>query len=358
MKLFSAWQQAPKLVRFTVALAVVAIFFGAISAQAQTFTIAPASLAIDYGKVSINTCTQGLDVTVTNTGTLNVPIQSYSVSPAPGISAPFKLVNGWAPEQLPAGSQIIYTVKFCPTAAQTYSGTFTLNITGFSPVVVTLTGIGQTTGAIASLSSKSLNFGSVPIGSTSSPQPITITNSGTTTMNVSFMWADPPYYVTGYTGKTQLNAGKSVTYQVYFQPTAPGPYPSNIVFGYDVLNDNGVTVNGTGTATTAFGITSFTQLPAGTQGAAYYAQFATNGGTAPFSWSLASGSSLPSGLTLASDGTINGTIASSVGLATYPFSLQVSDSSTPPKNRNWRIQSRGGCSHRSQLQRHHLLQFE
>jgi Abnormal spindle-like microcephaly-assoc'd, ASPM-SPD-2-Hydin len=98
-----------------------------------------------------------------------------------------------------------------------------------------------------------------------------------------------------------------------------------------VLNDNGVTVNGTGTATNAFGITSFTLLPAATQGAAYYAQFAANGGTLPLSWSLASGSSLPSGLTQASNGTINGTISSSVALATYPFTVQVSDSSTPPK---------------------------
>jgi hypothetical protein len=191
----------------------------------QSFTIAPASLAINFGTVAINTCTQGLDVTVTNTGTLNVPIQSYSVSPPPGLKVPFKLMNGWAPEQLPAGSQIIYTIKFCPTAAQTYNGTFTLNITGFSPTVVTLTGVGQTTGAIASLSTNALNFGSVPIGSTSAPQPVTVTNTGTTTMNLSFLWADPPYYVTGYNGKTQLNAGASITLQVYFQPMQPVPLP-------------------------------------------------------------------------------------------------------------------------------------
>jgi hypothetical protein len=330
MTTFSARQRKPGFARLLLGLVAIVTLLGA-AAQAQTFTIQPASLSIDFGKVAVNTCTLGLDVIVTNTGTLNVPIQSYSVSPPPGVTAPFKLVNGWAPEQLPAGSQIIYTVKFCPTAGQTYNGTFTLNITGFSPYVVTLTGIGTTTGAIAQLSTTAMNFGSVPIGSTSASKPVTITNAGTTTMNISSLWADPPYYVTGYTGKTQLNAGQSVTYLVYFQPTQPGSFPSNIFFGYDVLQDNGFTVNGTGTATTAFGITSFTQLPTATQGAAYYAQFNANGGTPPFNWALASGSSLPSGLTLTSDGKINGTVSSSVGLSTYPFTVQVSDTSSPPK---------------------------
>jgi hypothetical protein len=331
MKSLIVEQKAPGWARFIIALFTIVASAGLVNAHAQSFTISPASLAIDFGTMSVNTCTQGLDVTVTNTGTLNVPIQSYSMSPSPALTAPFKLVNGWAPEQLPAGSQIIYTIKFCPLAAQTYNGTFTLNITGFSPYVITLTGVGTATGAVSSLSVNALNFGSVPIGSTSAPQPVTITNTGTTTMNLTSLWTDPPYYLTGYTGKTQINAGKSITYQIYFQPTQPGSYPSDIFFQYDVVPDNGFTVNGTGTATTAFGMSSFTQLPAATQGAAYYAQLAANGGTLPLSWSLASGSTLPSGLTLATNGTINGTVSSSVNLATYPFTAQVSDSSSPPK---------------------------
>jgi len=297
-------------------------------ANAQSFTITPASLSITYANTPVNTCTSGLDVTVTNTGTVNVNITSYSFSPAPSLTAPFKLVNGWAPENLPAASNIIYTIKFCPIQAVTYNGTFTLNISGVSPITITLTGTGTTTGAIATLTPQTLNFGAVPIGSTSAPQTVNITNTGSTSMNVMSVWADPPYLVTGFNGKTQVLPGKSLPLQVTVSPSQPGSYPGNITIGYDVVNDNGVSLNATGTSSSNFGITSFPVLPSATQGAAYLAQLTTNGGTPPVTWSLQSGSSLPSGLSLSPSGAITGTVASSVAVGTYTFNVQATDSAT------------------------------
>jgi putative Ig domain-containing protein len=69
-----------------------------------------------------------------------------------------------------------------------------------------------------------------------------------------------------------------------------------------------------------------TSLPAGTGGAAYNATLQESGGVAPFSWSVAS-SSLPSGLTLGSDGTIAGTPCTG---GTSDFNVQVADSGNPP----------------------------
>jgi hypothetical protein len=62
-------------------------------------------------------------------------------------------------------------------------------------------------------------------------------------------------------------------------------------------------------------------LPNGTTGAAYSRGLTNIGGTAPFAWSITSGS-LPTGVTLASDGTISGTphTAGSSG-----FTVQVTD---------------------------------
>jgi len=66
-----------------------------------------------------------------------------------------------------------------------------------------------------------------------------------------------------------------------------------------------------------------TALPNGTVGIAYSQAFIANGGTAPLTWSLASGSNpLPDGLTLSTEGGISGT-PTTVG--TFSFMVQVTD---------------------------------
>lgn len=69
-----------------------------------------------------------------------------------------------------------------------------------------------------------------------------------------------------------------------------------------------------------------TSLPNGQIGSAYSATLGANGGTAPYTWTVSSGS-LPSGLTLASSsGQISGTPGSA---GTFSFTIQVTDSSSP-----------------------------
>ena len=66
-------------------------------------------------------------------------------------------------------------------------------------------------------------------------------------------------------------------------------------------------------------------LPAPSPGSPYSSSLAATGGTAPYAWTLASGS-LPSGLSLSSAGTFSGTTNSA---GTYMFTIQASDSTTP-----------------------------
>jgi hypothetical protein len=69
-----------------------------------------------------------------------------------------------------------------------------------------------------------------------------------------------------------------------------------------------------------------TSLPGGLQNQAYSAALAATGGTAPYTWSLANGSVLPSGLTLSSGGQITG-VATIAG--TGSFTVQVTDGGSP-----------------------------
>lgn len=68
-------------------------------------------------------------------------------------------------------------------------------------------------------------------------------------------------------------------------------------------------------------ITTTSPLPSGTQGVAYSTSLAATGGTQPYFWSVISGS-LPTGLSLASNGTISGT-PTTIGV--YAATIRVTD---------------------------------
>jgi hypothetical protein len=72
-------------------------------------------------------------------------------------------------------------------------------------------------------------------------------------------------------------------------------------------------------------ITTVSPLPVGMSGTPYSQTFAAVNGTAPYAWSLQSGS-LPTGLTLASNGTLGGTPTAT---GTSNFTVRVADGLTP-----------------------------
>src|SRR5271165_3491847 len=71
---------------------------------------------------------------------------------------------------------------------------------------------------------------------------------------------------------------------------------------------------------------AMSSLPAGTVSTAYSAPLSASGGTAPYTWSIITGS-LPSGLSLSSTGMISG-MPTTAGSST--FTLQVTDSASTP----------------------------
>jgi hypothetical protein len=75
----------------------------------------------------------------------------------------------------------------------------------------------------------------------------------------------------------------------------------------------------------ALGVTTGS-LPDATVGAGYAATLAATGGTSPYTWSLATGSHLPEGLSLQPEGSLGGT-PTTTGSTT--FTVQVTDAATP-----------------------------
>lgn len=276
----------------------------------------------NYGIEAVDLKTTAFDFQVTNFGTSTVNVTSFDLS-----STAFELPQGVAPVKLLAGQTTHYTVLFAPTKAQVYTGTFNVHIDNGQNLSTSLTGTGQTTTAKAVLSTNMLAFGTVPQGQ-KAKQTVTITNSGGQSVTLSNATTQPPFSVTA-AGSLTIPPGGTLPLNVTFNPTTVGPVSGLIVLSYSSLPTADVVLSATVTAPTTLAVVSFPTLPAATQSAKYQAYFAAAGGTAPYSWQLQSGSTLPAGLTLGSDGTITGTVASSVTAGTYNFNVSVNDSSIP-----------------------------
>jgi hypothetical protein len=309
--------------QFGIAI-ILAVAFTSVSQQvaAQTFTVTPSSVV--FKQVVDGTIGLAYAVTVKNTGTTgNVVIDSYSITPSE-----FQFFYGWSPVVLTPNTLINYSIRFAPDAPQTFNGTFTINIQGAQPVVVPLTGTGVSTGAKTTISVPSLSFANTPAGTVSASQPITITNIGTTGTTVNTITVDPPFQVTGFPHSQVLQSGKSLTVGVNLDGTIPAKYKNTLTVGFNNVLAKGTALTGSVTAGSALGVSIYPQLPTAVVTSAYLSNLTAAGGVPPYSWSLQSGSNVPLGLSLSSDGAITGSLDPSVTVGSYSFTVNVTDSAS------------------------------
>jgi Putative Ig domain len=157
--------------------------------------------------------------------------------------------------------------------------------------------------------------GALPAGTVGTPYSATLTAAGGT---APLTWSAPSNLPAGLTfnAKTGVISGT---------PTAMGS--SN--FTAQIVDSSDVPYTTKAAETIAISTTIATlsiggNPGAGTVGAAYSAQLSATGGTAPYSFSVISGS-LPNGLTLSSTGAISGTPTAA---GTANFTAQVEDASS------------------------------
>ncbi|HUY13276.1 MAG TPA: choice-of-anchor D domain-containing protein [Terriglobia bacterium] len=291
------------------------------------FTVSPSNLQINFANVAVGTrSAQVQPITITNVSCpSSITITTFSLSPGE-----FQLDYGFAPLTIYKGHGMQYGISFVPDSAQNFQGTFTVTVQGYSPVVVTLSGAGFTTGAATSISPSSLTFTNLRVGNRHFPQTVTYTNTGTSPLQVKSVYAEPPFSIEGFTQPVVLQPGHSLPVQVEFLPTYVGSYTGALVMTSDVLPPKTVPLTATAIATTPLSITTFPVLPSGTAGFAYLTTLLAAGGTAPYSWSLATGANLPQGLSLSSSGTITGTMSAGTQVGNHRVTVEVTDSSTPP----------------------------
>jgi hypothetical protein len=285
--------------------------------------VLPASLSFGFQPVATTSAVQV--VSVYNTGKTSFVVNTVSLT-----GAAYALVSGSAPVTVAAGSHADFGLTFTPPQSGTGNGSIKFTFSSSAPVSINLSGTGTDPLAIASLNTSQLTFAAQPLGSTSPGQALTITNTGSDIFNLTAVTVTYPFSQTGFTTTTSIRPGKSLTLTVSYFPTALTPQYGELQLTFNKVASKVVNLSGSGSAATALGITSFPTLPSATQSYAYQAQLTSAGGVGGVAWSLASGSSLPAGLSLSTSGTISGTVASTVAVGNYPVTVQATDSNTPP----------------------------
>ena len=216
---------------------------------APAASFAPTTLS--FGNQNLNTTSAAQSVTLTNSGAATLNITSIAAS------APYSQTNT-CPASIAAGAHCSISVTFTPTATGSQPGTITVtdNATG-SPQTVVLSGTGVP--ASISIAPTTLSFGNQNLNTTSAAQSVTLTNSGTGTLNITSIVASAQYSQTN-TCPASIAAGANCSISVTFTPTAAGSQPGTIT-----VTDNAtgspqtVALSGTGIAPVAgFAPTSLT----------------------------------------------------------------------------------------------------
>ena len=244
--------------------------------------VSPLSLA--FGNQPVGVMSTGQMVTLSNTGTANLTVNSITITGAnPG---DFAELNGCG-TLLVAGGTCSAFVTFQPAAggARSASLTFSTN----DPVNPTLTvGLGGT-GTGARVTPTSLTYANQALNTTSATQSVTLTNLGTTTLTgiaVSMTGTNATSFrIASNSCRATLAAGATCTIGIRFRPTVIGALSAALsITDSDPTSPQTVQLRGTGTGpalTLSPTALPFGNWPVAGGATAPRAVTVTNSGTAP-----------------------------------------------------------------------------
>lgn len=202
---------------------------------------------INFPNQQQNTTSAGQSFTIKNNGKSSLSITSISASKNFGIS------SNSCGTSLGAGKSCSVTVTFTPAFATTINGSVTIvDGDATSPQAISLTGTGLTP-PTASLSPHSLAYGSVGVGSSSTPQTITLTNTGQSALTltgksaIAITGANPGDYSQSNNCGSSVAANASCTITVTFKPQSSGYLPADLTLTDNAKNSpQTVSLSGSG----------------------------------------------------------------------------------------------------------------
>lgn len=202
-------------------------------------TLVPTSLT--FATQLVGTASPAQTVTLTNTGTSALAIASIATT------GDFAETNNCG-SSVNAGASCTISVTFTPTTINKRTGTVAVTDNApASPQIVSLTG----TGTYVGWTPASLNFGTVPVGTSSAPQTITFTNyaaSALTIRSITITGPDNADYSQTNNCGTSLPRASSCEINVTFSPLTTGLLTADVTVT-DFLGGNtsqNIPLSGTG----------------------------------------------------------------------------------------------------------------
>ena len=163
---------------------------------------------------------QPQSITVTNVGSTKLTINQISSSAAFPETNNCGTTLGTSASGNPSNSCTVQ-VSFDPTASGTNTGTLTITDSAAgSPQTAALSGTGTPAAGVA-LSTTTLTFSNTVIGTTSTPQTVTVTNAGDLPLTFSSISVSGDFAQTNTCG-AGVPAGDSCTISVVFSPKTTG----------------------------------------------------------------------------------------------------------------------------------------
>ena len=259
--------------------------------SSQTYAVSVAAPAVVITTTSLPNGTTGTAYSSSVSATGGTSPYTWSVS-AGALPAGLALSSGGGISGTPtAAGSSTFTLKVTDSIGGTNSQSFTVSIV--AGVIITST--------------------SLPNGTTGVAYNVMLAATGGTA----------PYSWSLASGLLPTGVGLSTTTgMISGTPTTIGSYNVTV----KVTDAARVVASASFVFAVAASLTiTTTSLPSGTVGVAYNTTLAPTGGTAPYSWTVASGQ-LPPGLALGTSGSITGTPSSA---GSYTFTAQVTDSASP-----------------------------
>jgi hypothetical protein len=209
--------------------------------------IPPGSLSatppvVTFGAVTIGGTSAAMTVTVNNNGANVVGGLQFLLGGDYGLS------QNQCGTQLAGGASCTFQVSFSPSQPGTRIGSVTVTSTntGFTPLVIGLTGTGLAAAEL-SVTPASLEFGAVPDGGVSAAQELTIANPGTGMLQGLTVMANAPFSVGSGSCGTTVAAGASCRTPITFAPQFAGSQSGQITVSSTTQGVASVQVMATGT---------------------------------------------------------------------------------------------------------------
>ena len=228
------------------------------TATAATSTVTATPSSITYGTVNVGASSASQMATLKNGTTSAETISGITISGTN--AADFTISSKTCGTSLAAAASCTATIVFKPSAAGIRTATLNFSDTGSnSPQTVALTGTGASSTGSVTAAPTGISFANTAVGSTSSPQSVTLSNGTKAAITISSVAISgtnaAAFAISSKTCAASLAAAASCSASVVFKPTASGTFTATLAFTDTASNSpQKTTLSGSSASSSAFSI--------------------------------------------------------------------------------------------------------